>query len=89
METSYRANEKADEYEITLKGSREAAKAALRALHEDGIIDCDHEFTRQESVDDTRWLAPNGLHERSNKDVTRCEICGAWYEPHTEKWNHE
>ena len=90
METSYKINEKVNEYEIVLKGTREAAKTALRVLYEEEIIECDHELTEEVSVDDTRWIGADGeLHERSNPDAIRCQICGKYYNPSTDEWEDE
>lgn len=86
MESSYKHNAKTGEYEIVLRGTREAAIAALRALCDEDVIECDHEITSKEPADDTRWMAPDGVHERSNPDTIRCEICGAFYDPDADDW---
>lgn len=90
METSYKINAQTDEYEIVLKGTRQAAIAALRVLCDEGIIECDHEITETVGVDDTRWFDASGhLQERSNPDIERCEICGKYYYPEVEEWRDE
>lgn len=90
METSYKINDKANEYEIVLKGTREAAIAALRVLSDEDIIECDHEITETVGVDDTRWFGADGeLHERSNPDIERCLICGKYYYPEIEEWRED
>lgn len=72
--------------ELTVKGSRQDLKEALRALYNEDQIECRHDFTNREPADDTRWLAPDGVHERSNPDTIRCEICGAFYDPDGDDW---
>ena len=58
----------------------------LRTLYEAELIECDHSYTEEIVVDDTRWLEPDGLHERSNPDETRCLICGKTYNNQEQTW---
>ena len=77
---------------ITIKteGTREQAKNTLRELYEAEVIDCDHEFTEDVPVDDTRWIGNDGeVHARSNPDAIRCQICGKYYNPAEETWEDE
>lgn len=75
---------------IIIKGTSEELIAALRILYEAELIECDHEFTEEVSVDDTRWIGADGeLHERSNPDATRCLICGKYYNPAEEEWQDD
>lgn len=74
---------------LTLPGNLAEIRNALVDIYNADLIDCGHEFTEQEPQDDTRWLAPDGLHERSNPDITRCLICGAWYNDGTEEWQYD
>lgn len=71
---------------LTMPGNREEIKNALTDIYEADLIECEHEFTEDVEVDDTRWLAPDGLHERSNPSVERCQICGKIYDPDEEEW---
>jgi hypothetical protein len=76
--------------ELRWRASDREIKYALGHLLECCCIDeCPHTYTRQEAQDDTRWLAPDGLHERSNPDITVCDICGAWYNDGTEEWQYD
>ena len=63
------------------------AVKALKQLYEAGLIECDHSYTEKVEVDDTRWMEPDGVHERSNDDETRCIICGAIYNQKEETWD--
>lgn len=64
------------------------ALSALRQLYENELIECDHSYTEIVAVDDDRWLEPDGVHERSNPDETRCLICGATYNQKEETWEN-
>lgn len=75
---------------ITIRGTNEQLAGALRALYENDLVDCDHEFTETVGVDDDRWIGPDGeLHERSNPDCEHCMICGKYYYPEAEEWRDE
>lgn len=87
MEYSTKRQKDTMQYEIVLKGTAEQAGAALAALYDEDLIECDHEFTEEISVDDTRYFDGAGnLVERSNPDQTRCLICGKIYNPSSEEW---
>ena len=76
--------------ELKMSGNRNQARITLRELYEDEVVDCDHELTEEIPVDDNRWIGADGeLHERSNPDATRCQICGKYYNPSTEEWEVE
>lgn len=64
----------------------EDAREVLRQLYENDLIDCDHSYTEEIAVDDTRWMEPDGPHARSNPDQTQCLICGKIYNPEEEEW---
>lgn len=90
MEYSTKQDKEKQTYEIILRGSKELAITALQVLYGEDIIDCDHEFTEEIGVDDTRYFDGAGnLVERSNPDQTRCLICGKIYNPNTEEWEGE
>lgn len=80
---------KEDMTEVKLAGTKKEIQEAMKTLYLEDFLDCDHEITEQEEQDDTRWLAPDGLHERSNPDITRCLICGAWYNDGAEEWQYD
>lgn len=65
------------------------AVKTLKQLYDAELIDCDHEYTEKVPVDDTRWLEPDGVHERSNPDETRCIICESIYNPKEETWEQQ
>lgn len=76
--------------ELKMSGNRNQARITLRELYEDDVIDCDHEITEEIPVDDDRWFGADGeLHERSNPDATRCQICGKYYNPVEGEWYSE
>ena len=60
---------------LTLPGNPIEIKNALIDVYNADLIECEHEFTEEVPVDDTRWLAPDGVHGHSNPDAIRCEIC--------------
>ena len=62
------------------------ALEVLRQLYAQDLLECDHSYTELVAIDDTRWLEPDGVHERSNPDMTKCLICEKYYEPETEEW---
>lgn len=73
--------------DIVLHCTKEQAAEALRALYEAELIECGHELTHTEGVDDTRYFdAAGNLQERSNPDVEVCDICGKIYNPQEEEW---
>ena len=74
---------------LTLPGNSIEIKNALIDVHEAGLIDCGHEFTEDVPTDDTRWLAPDGVHGHSNPDAIRCEICGRYYNRVEEEWQYQ
>lgn len=85
-----KTNQTTGEIEIQTSGTRDQAVITLRELYEAEVIDCDHELTEEIPVDDDRWIGADGeLHERSNPDATRCQICGKYYNPSTEGWEVE
>ena len=67
----------------------EDAVETLKQLWAQDVIECDHSYTELISVDDTRWLEPDGVHERSNPDETRCLVCGAIYNELEEEWQDQ
>ena len=76
-------------YEIVLRGTRKAFIEALRALSDSDIIECGHEITHYEGVDDDRYFDSFGnLQERSNPDIEVCDICGKYYNPQDEEWQY-
>lgn len=67
----------------------ENAIETLRQLWAQDIIDCDHSYTEQVSVDDTLWLEEDGVHSRTNEDQTRCLVCGALYIESEDRWEQQ
>lgn len=85
---SARSDDKA-KYEIVLRGTKKSLIEALKALYFEDIIECNHEITHYESVDDDRYFDAYGnLQERSNPDIEVCDICEKYYNPQDEEWQY-
>ena len=74
---------------LTLPGNPIEIKNALIDVYNADLIECEHEFTEDVPTDDTRWLAPDGVHGHSNPDAIRCEICGRYYNRTEEEWQYQ
>ena len=65
----------------------EASFKNLRTLVEEELLECQHAFTEEVEVDDSRWFDSNGnLVEKSNPNQIRCLVCGKIYNTRTEEW---
>ncbi len=75
---------------IRLTAWKTKAIEILRELYETDAIDCEHEITSLEGVDDDIRMGSDGeIHQHSHPDIERCKICGKFYNTATESWEKD
>ena len=76
-------------YEIVLRGTKKSLIEALKTLYFEDCIECNHEITHYEGVDDDLYFDAYGnLQERSNPDIEVCDICEKSYNTEAEEWQY-